>query len=327
MSNSGIDRIQVYAKNNPRSLVEHVGTGRHYNINSKSGKLQILFSMNDNGNDLYNTDIAAYIENMESIEKMHHPYVVIAPNYMIYSQDFAKLLQTHVDSGADISLLYHSVDNAREAYLTCNTLELNRQKGVLSIEPNRGNAKNKQIFMDTYVMKKELFVELVNKAHKTSSLYTLLDIINLECQELDIRGIAHRGYFASITDFRSYYDANMSLIDINEALNLFKEEWPIYTRTNNSSPTHYLETADIKTSVVSNGCRIEGSVEHSIVGRGCTIQKGAVVKNCIVLADVVIGEGVHVENQVIDKHSKLIHVKEIVGDPENPGYVKRRDTL
>ena len=104
LSNSDIDRIQVYMDNNkPRSLIEHVGTGRHYNINSKSGHLQLLFSGARSWRDVYNTDIAAYIENMESIEKMHHPYVVILPNYMVYSQDFDTLIGSHISSAADIT--------------------------------------------------------------------------------------------------------------------------------------------------------------------------------------------------------------------------------
>ena len=154
MSNSGIDQIQVYIRRKPRSLTEHLGTGRHYNINSKRGKVHILFSENGMDNDIYNNDIAAFLENMECIERVHYPYVVIAPSYMIYTMNFDTLLQNHVDSGADITLLYHAVDNAKDAYLTCNTLNLNKQKGVLSIEENRGNAKNRNIFMDTYVMKK-----------------------------------------------------------------------------------------------------------------------------------------------------------------------------
>ena len=140
MSNSGIDRIQVYVRTKPRSLAEHLGTGRHYNINSKRGKLQLMFAQNSSENDVYNTDIASFYENIEFIERMHEPYVIIAPSYMVYAEDYRELLQTHIDSGADITLLYHSVDNAREKFLNCDILNLNKQKGVESIEKNRGSA-------------------------------------------------------------------------------------------------------------------------------------------------------------------------------------------
>ncbi len=327
LSNSGIDRIQVYIRRKPRSLVEHIGTGRHYNINSKTGRVHLLFSESGIDHDIYNNDIAAFLENMENIEDVNCPYVVIVPSNMVYVQDFRALLQTHIESGADITLLYHSTEDAKEHFLNCNTLNLNKQKGVLSLEENRGTAKSRAIFMDTYVMKKDLFIDLVRRAHKESSMYSLSDIVNIACAEMDVRGVAHRGYFASLTDFKSYYDANISLIDFKTALSLFDPEWPIYTRTNDSCPTQYFEEANVKNSVVSNGCLIEGTVENSVIGRGCEIMKGAVVKNCVIMTDVTVGENVHLENLVVDKHARITHVKEVTADPGSPAYIRRGDSI
>ena len=327
LSNSGIDQIQVYVRRKARSLAEHLGTGRHYNINSKRGKVHLLFSETEVLDDMYNTDISAFLDNMEIIERIHCPYVVIAPSYMVYTMNFDSLLQTHIDSGADITLLYHSVDNAREKFLNCDILNLNKQKGVESIEKNRGSAQKRNIFMDTYVMSKELFIELIKKARKISSMYTLPQIVNESSADLDIRGVSHRGYFASITDFNSYYNANISLIDIKTAEGLFNPEWPIYTKTNDSCPTQYLEGASVKNSVISNGCLIEGTVENSVIGRGCQIKAGAVIKNSVVLSHTVVGENAHLENQVMDKWAKVIHGNEIIAEEGHPGYIRREDVL
>lgn len=327
MSNSGIDHIQVYIRRKPQSLTEHIGTGRHYNINSKSGKVQILYADFGMGETIYNNDVAAYLENIEYIQNLRHEYVVIAPSYMIYTMNYDELLKTHIESGADITLPYHIVENAKDHFLNCYAVNLNKQKGVLSIEQNHGNTKNKNISMDTYIMKKDLFLDLLHKARSVSSMYSLADIISASCDDLDIRGVSHHGYFASITDFRSYYDANISLIDFKAARNLFSADWPIYTKTNDSCPTQYFETADVKNSVVSNGSLIEGTIENSVIGRGCVIKKGAVVKNSVVLPGAVIGENVLIDSQVVDKHAKVIHAKEIIADPEHPGYIRRNDTL
>lgn len=327
MSNSDIDRIQVFAGANPRSLIEHVGSGRHYNINSKRGKVQMLFAESQSKNDIYNTDIAAFWANLDSIQKQKEEYVVIAPNHMIYVMDYGMLLKEHIKSGADISLLYHSVNRANTNYLNCSFLTLNRQNGVLSLSTNRGAQAFRDIFMDTYVMKKDLFIELIQKARALSSMYTLAQIVNIECKELDVRGYKHEGYFAAVTNFKSYYDANMELIDYETTQSLFDEEWPIYTRTNDSCPTQYCDTASVRKSVISNGCIIEGTVENSIIGRGCVIRKDTVIKNSIVLPNAYIEKGIHVENHVVGKHSKLIHCKELVADVETPGYVRRGDTL
>ena len=103
MSNSGIDSIQVYIRRKPRSLVEHLGTGRHYNINSKRGNLNLLFCENGDENSIYSTDLAAYVENLDAIEEMSEEYVVIVPSYMVYTADYEEFLQNHIESGADIT--------------------------------------------------------------------------------------------------------------------------------------------------------------------------------------------------------------------------------
>lgn len=327
MSNSGIDQIKVFTGSNPLPITEHLGSGRQYNINSKKGHLHILFSKHAYAHNLYNTGLTGYMDNMDVIEQMPQEYVVIAPSYMVYTFNYNEMMEVHLESGADITMLYHSVDTAREEFLTNYTLTLDKDKHVQSFEPNNGAAKQRNIFMDTYIMKKSLFMDLIQKALKTSSLYSLADIVNDNLNNLDVRGIAHKGYFVSVNDYLDYYYANMKLIDMDTARDLFKDEWLIYTKTNDSPPTRYLDTAVVSNSIISNGCIIEGTVEKSIIGRNCVIEKGAVVKNCIILGDTKIGRNTLIENHVVDKHVRIENVKRIVGDAEYPGYVKRSDRI
>ena len=119
----------------------------------------------------------------------------------------------------------------------------------------------------------------------------------------------------------------MALLDLKTAQNLFDGSWPIYTRTSDSCPTQYFDTAVVKKSFLANGCTVGGTVENSVVGRDCVIKPGAVVKNCVLLTNVVIGEGVHIEGQVVDKNAKVTKLKELVADTQTPGYVKRNDTV
>lgn len=327
MSNSGIDRILVYISGNPRSLVEHLGTGSNYNINSKRGSLQVLFHEEGNTNPIYNTDVAKFMETMSIIERIHQEYVVIVPSNMVFIANFDELLEKHIESGADISLLYHRVESAQDNYLGCNIVSLNRQKGVLSIAPNYGNGKERNVFMDTYIMKKDLFIELTKKAAAISSIYHFSQIVSDECENLDVRGIQHKGYFAAITSFKSYFDSCLALTNIDEAASLFQPNWPIYTSTSDSCPTQYFKGSSARNSLISNGCSIEGTVENSVFGRGINIGKDAVVKNCVVLSYADIGPGVHLENQVVDKWVKIRRAKEIIASPEAPGYIKRDDVL
>lgn len=327
MSNSGLNRIHVYLNSRPRSIVEHIGSGRHYNINSKRGKMQLLFTQNNGASSIYNTDINAYLENLEQIERMPQDYVVIAPSYMIYKQDYQKFLDDHVEAGNDITIMYHKVDQAKEYYRACNVLNLNKQKGVQSIERNMGTAKEKNICMDTYVMSKNLFVEMIKKAKRESSAYSLLDMISLSCETLDIRGYQHKGYFAAITSLDDYYRANMELLDYETSMDFFKADWPFYTRTTDACPTQYCHGASVKNSMVCNAGFIEGTVENSIIGRHVHIGKGAIVKNSIILSYADISDGTYIENVVVDKWAKIKNVKKIVSDSVTPAYVKRNDVL
>ena len=327
LSNSGIDRIQVYISSKPYSLVEHVGRGRHYNINSKRGRIQLFFPSDETSAEIYNTNLNALRRNAEYIRRMSEEYVVIAPSCMVFVEDFGELLQKHVDSGADITLLYHTVENAKTGYATCEVVNFDADKKVTSIVQNLSDEDVANIFTGSYVMKKDLLLDLIEKASKISSTYTLVQAVSHFCGDLDVRAVEHKGFFGPITGLRAYFDCNMRLLDKDEADSLFLPGWPIYTRTNDSCPSQYFSDASEKNSMVSNGCEIAGTVENCIVGRNVKIAPGAVLRDCVISAYSEIGEGVHLEKQVVDKYAKVIRTKEIIGTEERPGYVRYNDVL
>jgi len=326
LSNSGIINQQVYIASKPRSLVAHIGTGRHYNINSKRGRLQLLMPSEQKLNSIYNTNIQALYENLEYIKRQSQEYVVIAPSCMVFKQDYDKLLQDHVASGADITALYHMVHHAKEGYETCHIYDLLDGK-VAAIRHNHGDEDVRAISMESYVMRTSLLIKLIGEARSISSMYNLADIINAKIGDLDVRAVEHTGYFAPITSLKSYYTANKQLLDPAKAAELFTPDWPIYTRTNDSSPSQYYDEAEVKNSLISNGCEINGTVIDSIVGRGVFIGKGAVIKGCYISAYTVIGDNVTLENQIVDKYVVINHENKIVAPDNDPGYIKYMDQL
>ena len=328
-SNSGIKSIQVYLNKHPKALTDHLGTGRSYNLNSKRDHLQLFYCNHHMENDVYNTDVSDYLDNLHTLEDLPQEYVVIAPCYMVYKQDFAALLDDHIRSGADITMLYHKVNNAKDHYLNCRVVSVDQEQMVTSLENNRGNRQNQCVFMDTYIMKKALFIDLVQKTAKYSSTYSLAQMLSVLIgrEELEIRGVQHKGFFASIDDLQSFYESNLNLLDPKNARDLFQDGWWIYTRTTDSNPSRIYDTATVKDSMIANGCQIEGTVEHSVIGRAVHIGKGAVVRNSVILDHATIGDGVTVDAQIVDKYAKIIHTKELIGKPDHPGYVHRADTL
>jgi len=327
MTNSGIDNVQVYCKEKPLNLIEHLGTGSHYNINSKRGKLRILYGEKSFSSPVYNHDIANFMLNMQYIEEDTNPYVVVAPSYFIYSLDYNEVLKQHIDTGADITMLYTNTSEAKTSFLGCDVVTVDKEKNITAIDKNRGNTKTKSVSLECYVMSKKLFIELVKKAAATSSLYWFKDILKDSVGELDIKGYPIRGFVECINSLEQYYKISMALRDRGTANGLFKPGWPIYTQTNDSSPSLYLEGSSVKGSVVGNGAVIEGTVINSIISRNVTIKKGAVVKDSIVLQDSYIGENAKLDHVVVDKYAIIHHVKELKGTAEEPVYVKRRDRI
>ena len=327
MTNSGINNVHVYCKEKPRNLFAHLGTGAYYNINSKRGELRILYGEKSFSSPVYNHDIANFVLNMQYIEEDHNPYVIVAPSYFIYSLDFNPVLKNHIESKADVTVLYTNTNEAKERFLGCDVLSLDKDKKVTGIEKNRGNTKSKTISLEAYILSKKLFIDLVNKAAETSSLYWFKDILRDSVGELDIRGYGIRGYVGCVNSLANYFRENMELRDMDKAKQLFKEDWPIYTQTNDSSPSKFVSGSSVTGSVIANGCLIEGTVSNSIVSRNVTIRKGAVVKDCIILPGAYIGEKAKLDHVVVDKYAVIHHVKQLNGTDDNPVYVKRRDRI
>ena len=264
---------------------------------------------------------------MEFIEESDKGYVVVAPSYFIYQIDYNQVIEAHINSGDDITILYKATDNAKNEFIGCETVLFDETKKVIGIEKNRGKYKTRNISLECYVMSRKLFIYLVNRAANTSSLYWFKDILRDVYNEYTIRGYAVKGYVACINTLKAYYNANMDLRKREIARNVFKKDWPIHTMTNDSCPTQYVSGSVVKGSTVANGCLIEGTVINSVLGRNVTVKKGAVVENSIILPGAYISDGAKLDHVVVDKYAIIHHVKKLEGTDDSPVYVKRRDRI
>lgn len=326
-SNSGISHIHVHVKEKPRPVYEHLGTGRHYNINSKKGKIRVLYGEVEPLNKVYNTNLFSMLSNASFLEEDKNEYVIIASSYMVYAANFEDLLHAHIGSGADVSVISHATDQAKEKFLHCDTLTFDKDKRVTGLGINLGKVKNRSISLDTYILKKSLLLKLIKKGAQTSSLYWFNDVLRDELDNLTIKAIPYRGHVFAINSLAAYHQAHMEFLNPALLKNLFHPDWPILTRTNDSEPTMYREKAIVSNSIIANGCKIAGTVINSVLGRGVIVEEGAVVINSIILHQTKIGPGIHVEHVVIDKAASIKHVKELKGSKAQPLYVTKRDSI
>lgn len=329
MTNSGLEEIDVYTNGDPKVLFDHIGSARHYNINNKHGHVGIIPVFTDGTPVEYVTDIDSYYNNIYNIEQDPNDYVIIAPVNFIYKINYSDLLDQHIASGADVSVLYKDVDGARMNYLNNFAITMGTNKMVETLVRNPGTEEHISMSLSTYVMSKKLFLELVREAKAYSALYWMTDILNLKASQEDfkVKGIPYRGPVFSINDLRSYFSANMLMLN-EENMRFFNDpDWPIYTRTNDSSPTIYVGNGTAQGALISNGCTVAGDVRDSIVGRGVKIGAGAHIDNCLLMPGAEIGENAILTNVIVDKDARIIHKKELAGYEEDPLYIARREVV
>lgn len=174
-------------------------------------------------------------------------------------------------------------------------------------------------------MEKELFLRQVQRCIDHGESHFFRDVIQKNPDGLNIAAYAYDGYHAVINSIDSYYRNSMDLLNTGQYEQLFKED-PIQTKIKYEAPAKYLDTADVKHSLLANGCIVAGEVEDSILFRGVQVAKGAKIKGSIIMQKCYIGEGTVLENVILDKDVKLTGGQTLIGDPSNP-YILAKSTI
>ena len=326
LSNSNVDNVGVLIKEKPRSLFKHLGNGNSWNFNSKSGGVSLLYNEKHANNPVYNHDINNLIENVAFVEKSGADYVVIAPAHIITTMDYAEVVDAHAKSGAEITIVYQKIKNANEAFVGSDFLKI-KQKQVVEIKQNKGNRKDRNISLETYVINTKFLLKLLKYAKRTSSFFDLRDTLAYICDERKVSAYEYKGFARCIDSFEAYYKTSLEFLDLDISTQVFKSTWPIFTNTNDTPPTKYKKNAEVTKAFVANGAVVDGKVVNSVISRNVEIGKGAVVKDCIILNGSKVCPGAHLEHVIIDKDVKVVKKTELIGTAEEPLYVAEGDVI
>ena len=245
MSNSNVDTVGILIKEKPRSLFKHLGNGNSWNFNSKSGGVSLLYNEKYANSPMYNHDINNIVENIAFLEKSKADYVVIAPAHIITTMNYAEVVDAHAKSGAEITMVYQKINNADEAFVGSDFLRL-KGKQVMEIKNNKGNRKERNMSLETYIINKKTLLKLIQYAQKISSFFNLRDTLAYLCDERKIMAYEYKGFARCIDSYEAYYKVSMEFLDMDISTQVFKSTWPIFTNTNDTPPTKYLKNACVK---------------------------------------------------------------------------------
>lgn len=324
-SNSGIKKIGILIKEKPRSLFRHLGLKNPWAFNTKTGGITLLYNEKYANDRVYNTDINNLLENSWYLkDNSHEKYIVVAPAHLVMTINYEEVVNKHIETGADITCVYKQNSKGRTEFLSSAVFEFDNNR-IINIRPNKGDKDIVSVSLCTYVINYSTFVSLLEKAHNMSSLFSLKDIIAANVQNLKVYGYRYDGFVQAYDSLSAYLKNSIELLDYSTYTSLFKEDWPIYTRTYDTPPVIYGIDAKVKNCFIANGSQIDGVVENSIIGRGCIIEKGAIVKNSILLANSKVCSNVKLNNVVIDKQAIIKYTKELEGTLEYPIGIRQED--
>ena len=332
MVNSGIKNVHVITHYNYRSLMEHIGSGKDWDLARRSGGIKILppfiTAYANNTNSLYDSRLEALKSIYHTISDIEEDYVVLSDCDSICNLDMSDLLLKHAESGADITFVTKKEYLTEEKAQTRKFFE-SKDGRITRVynEPKRISGEF-DVCLNIMVMKTSLLYNLLVDAMAKGYKSFTSDIIANNIETMNFGTYEFNGFYATVGSMEEYFECNMKLLDSDVRKALFDiPERAIYTKVRNSPPTKYSTGATIKNSLIADGCEIEGTVENCIIFRGTKISKNSVVKNCILMQDTYVGANVRLNCVIADKNVVIKDDRELSGHPTIPFYLNKGVTI
>jgi glucose-1-phosphate adenylyltransferase len=319
MVNSGIEKVGVLTKAHYQSLMDHVGTGKPWDLSRKNDGLFILppFSTNEAGG---NRDKLASLKGiMGFISRSDEEYVLLSDCNVVCNLDVEALMDYHTAKNADITIVYKN--GKVPALKDVIVLDMNADGKAEKVTLSPVTDENVNFSLNVILMKKALLERLINDAISLNHKDFETDLIQGNVNKLNIYGFEATGYSAVIESMESYFKTNMELLNMANCDDLFNAERPVYTKVRDDMPAIYGIGSSVKNSLIADGCIIEGTVENSILFRGVRVEKGAVVKDSIVMQDVFVAQNATLNCVVADKSVVITPNKTLSGAENYPVYI------
>ncbi len=329
MVNSGIRNVGVATEYNYSSLMDHLGSGKEWDLNRKLyGLFMLPPNMTRESVQTIKGDMDVLHGALSFLRRSKQTYVLVTMGNTICNMVFDDALEYHKTSGADITLIYNELsdEEIRDAHTDC-VYEIDETGRILAIEKAPRFPKSNCVGMSMMILERLLLIELIEEAYAQGAHDLAKEVLNPHIKAMNIRGYKYEGYVGRVNSVKSYYKNNMNMLLPEVRDMLFDGKNPIYTKSKDQVPAFYSDEADVKDSLVADGCIIEGTVENSILFRGVHVKKGAVIKNSIIMQNTVVGENACLEQAVLDKECTVGNGKKLIGSDTYPIIAVKRSVI
>lgn len=304
MMHAGIRNVGVIMQRGYQSLMEHLQSGRSWNLALNNGGLHQLppYGLPDANKGFYEGCMEALSANYSYLSDIREEYVLISRGDLCANVDMKALIAAHMASGAEIT----AVCTRQALPYTHHCFTPDGQGFAAALLCCQENNDRGDASLEMYLLRRERLLELVRWSREASRLHFHRDALNYAmAQGWRIGLYLHEGYALHITSVSDYYRANMDMLDPEQRASLFPAERRVATRARSDVSTYYGDRAVVKNALIADGCRIEGQVESCVIFGGVSVGAGAAVRNCILLNDTVIGENCDLSAVIADKNVVL----------------------
>lgn len=322
-TNSDIHDIGILTQYKPFRLNEHIGIGAAWDYDRTYGGLRLLSPFySEEGGRWYDGTANAIYENMTYLDNLNPKYVLILSGDHIYKMNYNELLDVHIRKGAEATIAVMEVPwDEAPRFGIMNTDEEDR---ILEFEEKPAKPKSNLASMGIYIFNwPTLRKALIEDYKDKNSTYDFgHDIIpKMLKAQMPLYVYRFKGYWKDVGTIKSYWEANLDMIDPNNGLNIYEKNWRIYTSAKNLPPHFISQEAEVSNSLVNEACRVYGKVQHCVLFTNVTVEEGAEVRDSVILSDSVIQKGAKVVHAVVGENEVIRAEQEIGEDTSGAVYL------
>ena len=321
MVNSGINKVGVITKSNYQSLMDHLGSGKAWDLSRKREGLYILPPF---GSESYLNN--SRIESLSSIAlfltNSKEEYVLMTDSDVVCNIDYADVISFHVENAADITLVYRFGKLPEKiSSPTVFTTDPDGRVRDMLIDPKTESECN--YGMGMVLIRRELLIKLVADCVSRNRYNFKRDLLQRNIDNCRVFGYEFKGFAQTICSTGAYFEANMALMLPTVRQELFSPVRPIYTKVRDDMPARYGLGSSVSNSLIADGCVIEGEVRDSVLFRGVHVGKGTVVENCVIMQDSDIRPGCRLNYVIMDKDVKIRDERSLLGFESYPVFISK----
>lgn len=326
MRNSSVASVGIVAKSNYQSLLEHLGSGKEWDLSRKREGLFIFPPFGRSQTGIYQNKIEALNGIMTYIHKSRYDYVIITDCDTVCNMDWEEPLSFHITRNADITVISYRLKSGEERKKE-TVYSISPDEMVKDIKLNQTASAGDVIGTNMWITSKQFLVNLIQEAVAYNLTDIEKDIFQKNLERYRIAVWEHKGFLRKINSINDYFKANMDILEADVRKELFYSYGPVYTKVMDDIPARYGNGAKVLHSLIADGCLIEGYVENSILFGGVTVEKGAVIKNSVLMKGTHVGENAVLHYVLSDKVVDFSNGRTLVGCELQPTYISKGSRL